>query len=604
MKKLSYAVLLGLWLSVLTGFTSTALWLGLSVVGAGLALGGFSLSRDALPVINEGVAYLVVFLIGVALMLAALATLLPGMPGSWLATTATGWDILAGRSARLEQAIEAGDPRLARRLAARGLGTDQPIDKFGRPLLFDAADAEMVTALLGAGLAPDASDGDGRTLAMLSHDENIVAALLRGGADPNARDAQGRTALHLAPKKGLGYAELLLAAGADPFATDDNGIAVVDEFPAIGPLRELLERNAGGRVLPLPREISALDRGRTDWLLPTDTRLGSSGLRLIPEDIRYGDTATLEIILNNESPRDRLLEVRAVLASEAYFVAASHDGRIRNPGLFRLSQDIRWPLLSLPAGRGGKLRLEVVARNDVEVGEFSIDVRYRSLAEIDSLTGVRSGASPEEDVLTLRQSLHDAVEYDDSLDWLGWAIPLGVVVALYLGFLAVVRVKKHDVVAVVGVVSQACAIGMSFMLFVFLAGLAEPWVSFQETRCQILDRRIELKETTTTSGGTQRTRTTRTLVYAVPVAAVRYSVDGQAVVTTGFGTDAVTRSVNEFKHLPLGASVPCWVDPDDPKRFALRRNLNPAAVFGILLQLGLILVFALVSRAIRRKSIA
>lgn len=64
----------------------------------------------------------------------------------------------------------------------------------------------------------------------------LVTLLLEHGANPNAVDFQGRTALHETAKYGyLTIAEILLAAGADPFIKDKKLKTPLDDAQKISP---------------------------------------------------------------------------------------------------------------------------------------------------------------------------------------------------------------------------------------------------------------------------------------------------------------------------------------------------------------------------------
>jgi len=149
------------------------------------------------------------------MLLGAAATLAPAAPGDLLAVTAQGWEILERRSAGVEDAIEAGDVDLARKLAGRGLGDPAARDASGNPILHRARGAEMVAALLEAGLDPDAADARGHTLLMRSSDVEVSRLLLSAGADPNARDREDFTALMHRGDDPVESVELLLEAGAE-----------------------------------------------------------------------------------------------------------------------------------------------------------------------------------------------------------------------------------------------------------------------------------------------------------------------------------------------------------------------------------------------------
>jgi ankyrin repeat protein len=162
-----------------------------------------------------------------------------------------------GRDKRKESeppplAGEARAAALARVLAI--LGDSDPADLSsagpdGRPWLVAAAatgHGEIVRALLGKGLDPNAADGEGRTAlftAAEAGDARLVAALIEAGADPGRAAADRRTPLMAAAASGeFECVERLLAAGADPRARVRGRSAVgYAEGPRKAAIRARLE---------------------------------------------------------------------------------------------------------------------------------------------------------------------------------------------------------------------------------------------------------------------------------------------------------------------------------------------------------------------------
>ena len=103
----------------------------------------------------------------------------------------------------------------------------RPAEKDASLALLDAAargDRARLSALLAAGIDPDARDREGRPallLAVSSGQVGAVRALLRGGATPDAATRSGWTPLHGAAEAGgFDIARALVDAGVDPDRRD------------------------------------------------------------------------------------------------------------------------------------------------------------------------------------------------------------------------------------------------------------------------------------------------------------------------------------------------------------------------------------------------
>ncbi len=111
-------------------------------------------------------------------------------------------------------------------------------------LAVERRDIAEVRAMLERGVAVDAADDNGDTAlirAAITGDAELVALLLAHHADAKHADRNGATALHFAIDD-RAKAEALLAAGADPNATDNTGYT---------PLMTAANRGAGGDVVEL-----------------------------------------------------------------------------------------------------------------------------------------------------------------------------------------------------------------------------------------------------------------------------------------------------------------------------------------------------------------
>jgi hypothetical protein len=489
-----YLAGMGLWAFLLYGFVSLPALVILTLIGPLLARGGLRLVIGSAPHMLGGPQYIASFLGGLLVLAGAGLTLAPGWPDHLLAQTATGWSVLEDRADRLETAIDNGHPRLAGRLAVRGLGDPAPLDNLGTPLIHHVGyarppDAALLADLLESGLDPDARDRDGRTLLMATRDPALTRVLLAAGADPNARQRGGYTVLMSSTDKEPEVIQLLLEGGADVHAVDEAGRPVSDFFPSGLPARELLEARAG-RPLPEPGQHDPAAGGRTDWLAaPQDPQAGPgpSAILLDHRPLRYGEVAVLDIRLSNARDEDRLLDVEATLNGAALFVDASHGGAVLSPTQAGLQQTIRWPFLNFPAHRQGRLQLRIVARSDPGAGDLAVDVRARDYPGV------------KEDVLQVYERLAPAAAATASggAGWLGGLlIPGALALFLLVGWRRGARVTTGRTVAALA--ALACG-GIALVL---LWSMVQPFVLFEQARCTVLDRRVLLRTTTSsTSAG-------------------------------------------------------------------------------------------------------
>jgi hypothetical protein len=304
-----------------------------------------------------------------------------------------------------------------------------------------------------------------------------------------------------------------------------------------------------------------------------------------PEKPAPGERATLDIRLVNNTDRDRLIKVRALLGNAALLIRASHGGEAVNPRVAGISRDVRWPLLTLPESSEGGLTLDIVGRADPDVGDLSVDVRYREVgATEDEVIGVyvsRTG------------------EYTDDPSILALIlIPIVVGIVVWVAGRYIGKWLRWKT----GSTPRAAALFGALVcggLTVFLVfSMAEPWIGMEETTCDIHDRRVKLETMRTSSGTGSRSRTSYS-TYLEPVVAVSYEVRGEQVTSTGFAIGATTRSVHDLDSLVIGESARCWFDPDIPTRFTLTRTPGVAGIVGLLTVLACFLVFIAIVIALR-----
>ncbi|HUE84535.1 MAG TPA: hypothetical protein VMO26_00505 [Vicinamibacterales bacterium] len=578
---LLFLLLAGAFFFLLRDFTSTAFTALLALLGASLAWGGVYLVVGALRHVTESLWYAGLWMLGLAMLGGAAATLSPAAPGDWIASAPPFWGLLDHRVDRLEAAIESGDVDRARTLAARGLGDPAARDASGTPILHLAQQPEMVAALLEAGLNPDVRGASGQTLLMLNGDPEVLRLLLAAGADPNARDDHGFTALMHRRDDAVEAIERLLEAGADVHAVSDGGRTVADLVR--GPGRALLERYAGDRELVETGGVTP--RGRDDWLVASPGPAGrpdASGVVLQGEPLRPGDVGSVAIVVDNPSARDTVVEVRAVLDNGVLFVNASHAGAVDDRGRLGPSSTVMWPWLSLPSGGQGRLELTVLARPDdvvadLRTGDWSVDVHVVDVPErterVLQLTQQRAG-----------EPAH--VAWDDPR---AFAAPLILAGLVLMFWLVLWRRRGEESGSNQRTrIGRAVAAGGALLCLVvagdLVGSMAEPFVRFEETTCELLDRRVlsTLVEGTPTPRTGRRDRT----VQPHPLVAVAIVTGGERLVTAGWSTSNASHLVHELRATQIGSMTRCWIDPDDPRRFTVLRTPSLGGLVGLALLLA------------------
>lgn len=172
---------------------------------------------------------------------------------------------------------------------------------------------------------------------------------------------------------------------------------------------------------------------------------------------------------------------------------------------------------------------------------------------------------------------------------LGWLV-VSVIVVLLAGLLAGGRNDGHFFGPRAGAMAIMFAVGF-WLIFVAMA-----WHDFRvlsqwkETTGTIIDRRVQVQTVSSNqrlgSGTTSRTQQSQV---AKPEFAVRYTVDGREIYSTGYDTGSSLRVgggrkqlEKEFREWTVGASVPCWYDPEQPDHVVLKRGFGGAYLFALL----------------------
>jgi hypothetical protein len=149
----------------------------------------------------------------------------------------------------------------------------------------------------------------------------------------------------------------------------------------------------------------------------------------------------------------------------------------------------------------------------------------------------------------------------------------------------------------------AIALGIGFSS-IFVALAWRDWQSigvWKETTCTVLDSRLRVDSGPTTQPAARRRRNE---VYR-PLLALKYDVDGHEVISTGFETGSrltiggIGAAIEEASRWPIGASVPCWYDPNGPTDVVVIPGFGGAYIFAPL-PLALLLFGVLAIRNPRR----
>lgn len=108
--------------------------------------------------------------------------------------------------------------------------------------------------------------------------------------------------------------------------------------------------------------------------------------------------------------------------------------------------------------------------------------------------------------------------------------------------------------------------------------------SWPRTECTVMGRRIVAE--TVSSSGTGRTQSRNNTVYS-PELALRYTAQGDTVISTGYDTGSSLRIGGRAKReqetlaWTVGTAMPCWYDPEDVKDVVVHNGFGGAYLFAL-----------------------
>ena len=108
--------------------------------------------------------------------------------------------------------------------------------------------------------------------------------------------------------------------------------------------------------------------------------------------------------------------------------------------------------------------------------------------------------------------------------------------------------------------------------------------SWSQAECTVMGRRVVAESVSST--GTGRTRSSNNTVYS-PELALRYSAEGNTVISTGYDTGSSlriggrARREQETLAWTVGTAIPCWYDPADVKDVVVHNGFGGAYLFAL-----------------------
>jgi type IV secretory pathway VirB2 component (pilin) len=313
-------------------------------------------------------------------------------------------------------------------------------------------------------------------------------------------------------------------------------------------------------------------------------------IAVVPSAPLEGDVVRYQVTLRNTGDTESIAaQLKLTLPHAGMFVdLAGLDGARVDPASKSIETSV-----ALPAGAERSFAFRVVAPRDAGGHVLSPQVAlqdfYSRVSYIDSVT-TEIGTRPSTGGLVLGS--HRITP--------AGLIALGFLVAV-LALWLIGRLRSHAgpsrdrrgrpvpriLARGTGPLAGALAIVIALGFWTIFASMARrDWrsLAWPETTCTVLDRKLKIETATSGTGGSPATRTTE---YFDKLLALRYQAAGVDTISTGFDTGSRLQiggganARQELERWAIGATVPCWFDPEDPRDVVVVPGFGGAYLFAL-----------------------
>ncbi len=314
-------------------------------------------------------------------------------------------------------------------------------------------------------------------------------------------------------------------------------------------------------------QSSAIDAS-TNWVVAAG-RAPSTGkidiaLEVAPRPLIYDRVHEAIIEVANGSPVDREVNIKVLLGEVAHFVDGNFGVGFEKPAEAVQERILVWPKLALPAGARGQVSFRFLVTPTAN-GDVYIQ------ADVDTSGGLEGR---EVDHIRETPELPSGPR--------GFLSQYGFTLLLFIFYVALLYALARRAKGT-GALLRVLALGAVVVLIV-LSGW-NLWDSakkfgWQAAKCEVLDVRYAVDTTSRQdSGRTGSPTRTTTDILETPNVALRYDgPDGSPLVSSAY-----RRDMGDLASFPIGTTVDCFYDPDDPLWVVVFREFSFSSVFFFML---------------------